>query len=514
MEPGQDIGYGQGEMNLKFRHKMFLGFLLNSFVIVICVLLFGRYYASRNFEEYIGKVERERLNQLADALSRKFQKTRTWEPILHDWDQWLELTAIGPEQPPRGAGRAQSHFPPPPPFLPSSSMDGQSEGGKPPLSGEPPPPPMLPPGPPPDHRAVGPRIALFDAEKSPLTVTDSSSLDGYRLRPIKVDDQVVGWLGIRKMEHPARPMDVEFIRHQSRIFYSIGAVALALALLVTFVLLRQLMAPVKKLAEGTRAMSCRRFETRIELPHQDELGQLAADFNAMAQALEKHEEMRRQWVADISHELRTPLAILRGEIEAMLDGIVQITRESLDSLHAEVMHLSRIVHDLHDLTLIESRTSEPEEGPQAPWEVLEETLRSFQGPFSEQGIAIEANGEGMNRVRIKADRGRLKQLFTNLLENTLRYAQSPGVLKISWQLAGNRLFLHFDDSGPGVPGDSLDRLFDRLYRVDGSRSRVLGGSGLGLAICRSIVERFGGRIEASHAPIGGLRITVMFPVLS
>jgi two-component system sensor histidine kinase BaeS len=117
-------------------------------------------------------------------------------------------------------------------------------------------------------------------------------------------------------------------------------------------------------------------------------------------------------------------------------------------------------------------------------------------------------------VAILADAGRLTQIFSNLLENTLRYAQAPGVLRILRELTPGGLRVHFDDSGPGVPEESLDRLFDRLYRVGKARSRVQGGSSLGLAICKSIVECFGGRIEGANAPSGGLRITILFPVLA
>ena len=110
----------------------------------------------------------------------------------------------------------------------------------------------------------------------------------------------------------------------------------------------------------------------------------------MAQALERYEQMRQQWMADISHELRTPLAILRGEIEAMQDGIREITPEALESLHFEVLQVSRIVHDLYDLSLIESQAFQAELAVVNPLEVLAETLRSFSPRFEKQGIRIEA----------------------------------------------------------------------------------------------------------------------------
>jgi two-component system sensor histidine kinase BaeS len=496
-------------MKLKFRHKVFLTFLLNSLVIVICMLLIARTFAFRNFEDYVSKVEMEKLNELADALGQEYQKSKNWDSVLSDWSHWFRVAAIGPGHAP-GVVAGKPPFPPPP-LLPVPSLGGNPQKGEPPPFGEPPPPP---PGPPPDHQGIAPHLSLFDAERRPLTPTESSSANGYQLKPILVDGQVMGWLGMRRHERPTHPLDVEFLRLQSQTFYSIGGVALLLAVLVTFVLSRHLLAPVKELAEGTRALTSRRFETRIEIRSRDELGQLAADFNTMAQAMQRYEQTHRQWMADISHELRTPLAILRGEIEAMQDGVREISREALESLHFEVLHVGRIVHDLHDLSLIESPTFDAEQTAVNPLEVLEETLRSFHTRFEQSGIRIESAGRDMRPVAIMADSGRLTQLFSNLLENTLRYAHAPGVLRIFQELTPGRLFLHFEDSGPGVPEESLGRLFDRLYRVDQARSRAQGGSGLGLAICRSIVEGVGGRIEASHAPSGGLRITISFPVLS
>ena len=358
---------------------------------------------------------------------------------------------------------------------------------------------------------MGPRISLFDAEKRPLTGTEPASPDREQLKPILVDGKVVGWLG---MQRPSNPLDVEFLRLLSQTFFAIGGVALLLALLVTIVLSRHLLSPVKELAEATRALTSRRFDTRIAVRSQDEFGQLATDFNNLAQALERYEQMRRQWMADISHELRTPLAILRGEIEAMQDGVRQITPEALESLHFEVLHVSRIVHDLHDLSLIESQPFQAVLAPVHPLEVLEEALRSFAPRFEQGHIRIETNTSELQHVAIMADADRLKQLFSNLLENVLRYVQAPGELKIFSELQADRLSLAFEDSGPGVPSALLPRLFDRLYRVDMARSRAQGGSGLGLAICKSIVESFGGEIAASQAPAGGLRITIILPVLS
>jgi two-component system sensor histidine kinase BaeS len=348
-------------------------------------------------------------------------------------------------------------------------------------------------------------------EKHPLTLLgDFSTPESYRLKPIDADGKLVGWVGLRKHELPARHLEFEFIKQQSQTFYALGSVALILAFFVTFVLSRHLLAPVKELEKGTRALISRGFDTRIAVKSRDELGQLAAGFNAMAQALEKHQQTQQQWLVDISHELRTPLAILRGEIEAMQDGVRTVTRQGLDSLHLEVMHLSRIVGDLHDLSLIESRSLTSELTAVNLPEILTETLECFRTRLNQRGISLDMDSNRESDIFIVADADRLKQVFSNLLENTLRYAKVPGVLKISLEVGPGELLVSFEDSGPGVPEESLALLFDRLYRVDRARSREHGGSGLGLAICKSIVESFGGKIEASNSMAGGLKVSMVF----
>jgi two-component system sensor histidine kinase BaeS len=296
-------------------------------------------------------------------------------------------------------------------------------------------------------------------------------------------------------------------------FYVIGAVILTVAAVVAFILSRHLLAPVRKLTAGTHALASRKFDTRIAVQTQDELGQLAADFNTMAETLETNERMRRQWVSDIAHELRTPLSILRGEIEALKDGVREVNRDNLESLHSETRHLSKIVNDLHELSLADAGVLSINKVPVDLLAVLNETLGHFKQRFAENQIRIENSLEKQPPVSITGDVDRLKQLFSNLLENTMRYAESPGTLKIGPLRTENRLGLFFEDSGPGVPEDALDHLFDRLYRLDRSRSRTReGGSGLGLSICKGIVKALGGTIRAVNGKSGGLRIELEFPL--
>jgi two-component system sensor histidine kinase BaeS len=309
------------------------------------------------------------------------------------------------------------------------------------------------------------------------------------------------------------PLEIAFLKQQYVMFYFVGGGILLITAMVSFLLARHLLSPIKQLTEGTQALTSRNFGTRIIVRSQDELGQLAADFNFMAQTLGKNEEMRQQWMTDIAHELRTPLAVLQGEIEAMLDGVREVSRGRLESLHAEIIHLGNIVNDLHELSLAETQALPFRKEPVNPVDVLKEVLNSFETRLAQRQIRVIDDLGADREITLLGDADRLNQLFVNLLENCVKYCDSPGTLKI-WQKREDEVWrLYFEDSGPGVPEASVDHLFDRLYRVDKSRSRAMGGSGLGLSICKSIVETLGGDIYARNAPSGGLRIEMIFPLI-
>ena len=320
----------------------------------------------------------------------------------------------------------------------------------------------------------------------------------------------MGWLGLHKEAHLANPMAVNFMENQLERIYVIGTVIILLAALVTFFLSRHLLKPIQRLAEGTRALSSRKFDFRIKVNSSDELGQLSTDFNQMILTLKQYEDMRQQWVSDIAHELRTPLLIISGEIEALMDGIREVNNETLGSLYSETRHLGKIVNDLHDLSLADSGALTIKQEQVDPLTVLNKTIINFKPRFAERNIVINNNPEDFRPVNIIGDPNRLHQLYSNLLENTLRYTDSPGLLRINPEFNKERLVIIFEDSGPGVPDESLPLLFKRLYRVDSSRNRKFGGSGLGLSICKSIVTAHNGEIRATRGESGGLRIEIEF----
>ncbi|WP_337265009.1 MULTISPECIES: two-component system sensor histidine kinase BaeS [unclassified Serratia (in: enterobacteria)] len=328
--------------------------------------------------------------------------------------------------------------------------------------------------------------------------------------PIRYNNQIVGWVMAAPPEKLTRNADINFDRQQKRTSWLIVALSTLLAAAVTWLLSRGLLAPVKRLVAGTHRLAAGDFTARVAASGQDELGRLAQDFNHLAISLEKNEQMRRAFMADVSHELRTPLAVLRGELEALQDGVRQPTPASISSLLAEVSTLTKLVDDLHQLSLSDLGALAYRKSSVDCVHLVHIAVAAFRERFHAKGLEIVTHLP--EQATLFGDADRLNQLFNNLLENSLRYTDAGGKLEIGIEPLPEGLRIYWQDSKPGVSDEQLARIFERFYRTEGSRNRASGGAGLGLAISQNIVEAHGGTIHAQHSPFGGVRITVDFPV--
>ena len=333
--------------------------------------------------------------------------------------------------------------------------------------------------------------------------------EGTRRAITTSDNKVVGWVVGSPSERLTRVADINFDQQQNRTSWMIVGLTMLLAALVTWLMSRGLLAPVKRLVEGTHHLAAGDFTSRVESTSRDELGRLAQDFNRLASTLEKNESMRRAFMADISHELRTPLAILRGELEAIQDGVRKLTPESIISLQGEVATLTKLVDDVHQLSLSDEGALAYRKRDTDLVPLLEMVAANFRHRYEQQGLRLNLSlPEAAPQF---GDPDRLGQLFTNLMENSLRYTDAGGSLSIYLESGPAGNLLRFEDSAPGVNDDQLKQIFERFYRAEGSRNRASGGSGLGLAICQNIVAAHDGTLSAAHSSAGGLKITVSLP---
>ena len=468
-------------MRIKLSYKLFGAFFL-ILAVVVGALSLSRYIFSVNFKNYIHHVELERLTSLVPELQERFREQGSWAGLTTEPEHWRHVMRRGPGE--------DRFVPPPPPASPSANGAAPAKRRHP----------------------GGPPVILLTDDQDRAIIGTPQPKDQRRLVPIEVEGRIVGWLGLQRREHFRSGPPAELLKRQARHLYFLGGAVIALTALIAFLFSRHLLRPIQHLARGTRELAGRNFEVRITPTTGDELGQLAENFNAMAQTLENYEKIRRQWLTDISHELRTPLAVLRGEIEALQDGVRDPSPRNLASLHAEILRIGKLVEDLHLLSLADSDRIFLDKQPMQISRVLEKVIENYQTRLVECRIEVDLRLDEIEELNIRGDADRLGQVFTNIVENACRYVHSPGTLKIYCRTDDAFLTLRFLDSGPGVPDDAFAHLFDRLYRVDSSRNRDSGCSGLGLAICRHIVENHDGEIWAERSPMGGVTIGIRLPL--
>ncbi|TDB02451.1 ATP-binding protein [Halomonas marinisediminis] len=373
-------------------------------------------------------------------------------------------------------------------------------------------------GPPPmglERRLGDPKdFVLHDAEGLPvigLPPNNDEEAATLRWLPIEHEGQRVGTLGYRPPEQLMARMEHVFLTRQQRNLGIItGALGLA-SLLLAGGLSWWLGRRTRGMAQATLRLTEGDYSTRLPERGRDELSRLSRDFNILAATLEASREARSRWVSDIAHELRTPLAVLRGEIEAMQDGIRPLEHESLHSLSQEVKQLERLVADLRLLSQSDAGALEVQLAPLNIADSLRQRLDEGSGWLDDNGLTLTQDIP--ESAWIRGDASRLRQLWSNLLDNTCAYTHPPGQLHVSLENGPGGVRILWDDSAPGVPDSQLSRLSERLYRVEGSRSRASGGSGLGLSIATALVKAHGGRMTAAPSPLGGLRWILSFPPL-
>ena len=298
-------------------------------------------------------------------------------------------------------------------------------------------------------------------------------------------------------------------------------VAALLAGLLAYYFSRRLTRPVAHLTTAAAAMAAGEYATRVRVAAPEELHRLAAAFNEMAAALEadvtalrRQEHLRRELVANVAHELATPLTAIQGFTEALLDGVVHDPEERTEStrlIAREAGRLRRLVGQLRQVALYDVGAETLARGPVALPELVDETLAVLGPEFERRDIRLTSALPG-DLPPVSADADRLTEILLNLLDNALRHTPAGGIIEVTAARAGQMVRLAIADTGPGIPAAERERIFDRFYRLDASRSAATGGSGLGLAIVRSLVAAHGGTITVDERPGGGARFTVALPV--
>ncbi|MET0550494.1 MAG: sensor histidine kinase efflux regulator BaeS [Xanthomonas sp.] len=457
-------------MKLGLTAKLFLAILAACVTVLLINGLTVQAFVKRQFLDYLNEQGVERMLEALPRVRAEYARHGNWDFVRDNPDAWFGM--MRPE---------------PRPTLPL----------RPPIS---------------DQTGAVFRFALLDQDYTSVIGNPDVGRDDI-LRPVVVDGRTVGWMAMLPFQKALAAADARFYAAQQHAWWTIGSASLVVAALLGWLLSRALLRRMRGLTRATHRLAAGDYATRIDADARDELGQLARDFNLLAQALEHNERARRDFMADISHELRTPLAVLRAEMEALQDGIRPMTRHSLGSLHHQVGQLGKLSEARYDVSLTDVGALAYRRAPVDLAVILVTVLDSMRARFVAAQLHMQEQIQA-GPLPVHGDERRLQQLLGNLLENTLRYTDAGGTVQVRCRRHDAMLELVVEDSAPGVEADKRARLFERFYRAEASRNRASGGSGLGLAICRNIAEAHGGAIDAEGSTLGGLRVVLRLPALS
>jgi len=345
---------------------------------------------------------------------------------------------------------------------------------------------------------------------TPAAQATSLSRDQFEVQsyPVVVDGQKVGTAEIYAPRNARAAAESAYQTALTRNLVIAALVAAVLAFLISLFVSRRITGPLEELTDAAEDVAGGNLAVRVSPRADDEVGALAAAFNAMADRLARDEQWRRDMTADLSHELRTPLATIQSRIEALEDGVLPATPENLRVIGAEVERLGRLLGALRSLNELESEDVSVEHERLDLADVGRDAIAHAETVYAAKGVTLDGD---LAPATVKGDRDRLLQVAANLLDNALKFTPEGGrvVLAVAVASGGPWATLTVADSGPGIDPIDLPFIFDRFYRSQAARGTQ--GVGLGLAIARGLVDAQGGVIEAAARPEGGAELTVRLP---
>lgn len=487
--PPNGVSVYAGRMNIGLIPKLLLSILL-VFAVMVGGLVTAVYWTFEDdLSAYLRRVELEQVAPVATLIGERYAERGNWEFVRETPSGWhmLVTEAFGlpvrpGDDPPREV-RAMI------PRIAVTDMQGRLVirppfGGPPGLVGD---------------EAVEMQRGPRQPRPQPRSETEMETW------PINADGRQVGWLKMVPTPVPTQGINRQFREDRLRTFYLAAIPALLFSIIIALPLGFHFLRPLQRLTRSLHTLAGGNYSVRLPTGRKDEVGLLARDFNELAEALERAENMRREGMASISHELRTPLSTMIAEVEAMQDGIRPLNTTQLEHLGNSMEHLNRLVDDLYQLALADVGALVCDKGLIEWDEEINEVVESIRGKLEARGLELKVELEP--HTKILGDPLRLRQVVLNLLENCWRYADVPGTVTVTLCSKNGQAVLKISDSGPGVSDTALETLFDRFSRGESSRNRGFGGAGLGMALVKAIVLAHNGNVTAVNEA-GGLAVTI------
>ena len=291
---------------------------------------------------------------------------------------------------------------------------------------------------------------------------------------------------------PAHAMFISAV-HRYLVWAFIGAMALAVVL--SFVLMRKVLAPLTRMNATTRQIAAGDFTARVPVNTRDEVGTLAKAFNRMAESLEEIENLRRTLMIDVAHELRTPLTNIRGYLEALNDRVLPLSDKTLSLLQDETLRLVQLVEDVLQLARADASHGKLNLERTDLKEMIDTTVKSFSRQISQKSVTVNVDMPEKSPT-VSLDKDRIARVIRNLTDNAVRYAPEKDSIQIRMESDPLKVTVEFINNGGDLTSEDLPFIFERFYRGEKSRSRQHGGAGIGLAIAKELVEAHQGTVGA------------------
>lgn len=471
---------------MKLYGKLLLSMAAAGALALAALALALNWRLGQGFVDFINAADAERLPAVASVLSSHYRINGNWRQLEGSGRQWRQILQRAREL------DEQQSDPGPRNEGPAPARERRARHAEP-------------------WAPLWSRLTVYDIDRKPVIGRYDYGESARRLA-VDVDGETVGWIGLHEVTEVRSRVAESFLDDQRQGLLLASLVMVAILGLSAAILARAWTRPINRIGGVTRRLAGGDFVARVGPAGSDEIGELARDIDFLAHSLGEADTARKRWMADTAHELRTPLAIVKGELEALLDGIRPLDRDAIVSLHAEANHLGALIEELRELALADAGALDYHMEALDLADLVRECLDGNAGRFRAHSLHVDA-ALPASPVIVQGDARRLRQLVENLLENSLRYTDAGGELRVRLTAERDSAALCIEDSAPGVRTDLLTVLFDPFVRGDNARSRASGGSGLGLAICRRIVDAHRGTIRASASPLGGIAIDVRLPSL-
>lgn len=447
------------------RTKLFLAFFAVITIALISNLLFEQFMA-RDFEEYVGSTKEDKLYWIMASIEGGYAGGK-WDPsALHDTVHWalmlgFDVRILDTAGKELISSRSVSH-------MLSDSMRRRMEG-----------------------------------------IVNLDSAEGeYEQYPLYVEGTEIGTMMVRQLGRVGSISEKETLfRKRGKYFLVMsfviaGGGSIFLAVFFSLFLSR----PLKKMKTAVEALAKGDFSVRVPVvSKKDEVGRLADSFNFMAEALEREEALRKHLRSNIAHELRTPLAVMKANVEAMMDGIVEDHTRGLENIQSGVEKLIGLVQGIEDITKAEATFFSGKDYTEFDLGGFLKRIADEIRPLAAaKGLDIGVADKG--QAAVVTDAGKIEKIVQNILTNAIKNTQTGGI-RIDYGLQQQMFFIEVRDTGAGIPDDKIDLVFRRFYRGEDSE-----GIGLGLAIVRELVDVMGGRIELKSSLGQGTIFRVWMPV--